>query len=125
MNKILWGSFLLRTPDRSIYFGGDSGYGKHYKTIRDMIDGEIDDVILPIGAYEPSYIMKSNHMNPREAITAFHDLEGKRLIPMHYGTYDLADEPLGDPEKRIRTLDKEGKIKGELKICNIGENIVN
>jgi len=125
MNKILWGSFLLRTPEKTIYFGGDSGYGKHYKSIRNLIDGQIDDVILPIGAYEPSYIMKSNHMNPGEAVTAFHDLKGKRLIPMHYGTYDLSDEPMGDPEKRIRKLDQEGKIRGELKICSIGENIVN
>ena len=123
MNKILWGSFLLRTNGKSVYFGGDTGYGKHFKEIRELLDNNFDEVILPIGAYEPAYIMKSNHLNPAEAVEAFHDLRGRRLIPMHYGTYDLADEPLGDPETRIRKLHLKGKIKGDLKICRIGENV--
>jgi L-ascorbate metabolism protein UlaG (beta-lactamase superfamily) len=123
MNKVLWGSFLVRNGQKSVYFGGDTGYGKHFREIRNLIDSSINNVILPIGAYEPSYIMKANHMNPSEAVTAFHELEGKRMIPMHYGSYDLSDEPLGEPEQRIRQLQKQGKINGELKICKIGETV--
>jgi L-ascorbate metabolism protein UlaG (beta-lactamase superfamily) len=122
-NKILWGSFLIRTKEKSVYFGGDSGYGKHFKEIRNLIHGKMDEIILPIGAYNPAYIMKSNHMNPEEALQAFHDLGGKRLIPMHYGTYDLSDEPLGEPERRMRKLQSEGRINGELRMCMIGENV--
>lgn len=121
MNKVLWGSFLLRNGESSIYFGGDTGYGKHFREIRNLMDGDIDTVILPIGAYDPSYIMKANHMNPAEAVTAFNELQGKRMIPMHYGTYDLSDEPMGEPEERIRRLQEERKINGKLKICKIGE----
>lgn len=123
MNKILWGSFLIRNKEKTIYFGGDSGYGKHFKDIRGMIYGDINEVILPIGAYEPAYIMNTNHMNPSEALQAFHDLKGKRMIPMHFGTFDLSDEPLGEPEQRMRKLKQDGKINGELKICKIGETV--
>ena len=43
-------------------------------------------------------------MNPEEAMHAFHDLNGKIFTPMHYGTFDLFDEPLGEPIKRLRTI---------------------
>lgn len=123
MNKILWGSFLIRNKNKSVYFGGDSGYGKHFKEIRSLIHGELDIVILPIGAYSPAYIMKSNHLNPEEAIQAFHDLKGKKLVPMHYGTYDLSDEPMSEPEERMKKLQSEGRINGELRFCMIGEDV--
>jgi L-ascorbate metabolism protein UlaG (beta-lactamase superfamily) len=121
-NKILWGSFLIETPDVRIYFAGDTGYAGHFNDIYDTF-GEIDYCLLPIGAYRPAYIMKENHMNPEEAVQAFHDLRGRVLIPMHYGTFDLADEPIGEPVRWLQRLDAEDQIDGTLIVPAAGEII--
>lgn len=115
-NNILWGSFFIKTPSWKIYFGGDTAYASHFKEIRKHL-GEPDYCLLPIGAYKPSFIMKKSHMNPHEAIMAFKDLNGKKFIPMHYGTFDLADEPLGEPIKII----KENLNQSQLVNLGVGE----
>ncbi len=102
-NKILWGSFLIRTKKGTIYFGGDSGYSQHFKDIGGLFNN-IDIAILPIAAYSPRWFMKTSHINPEEAILAFKELKAKKLIPMHYGTFDLSDEPLGEPEYRLKNI---------------------
>lgn len=119
-NKQLWGSFLIRTPQLSIYFGGDSAYEGHFKEIKETL-GPPDICMLPVGAYKPSYVMKEAHMNPGEAVDAFHDLGGKMMIPMHFGTYDLSDEPLGEPVRILKDLERRGSIHGKLHMKDIGE----
>ena len=115
-NEILWGSFLIKTKTNTIYFGGDSAYSKHFKDIGELF-GEIDTAILPIAAYSPRWFMKSSHINPEEAMQAFKDLKAKRFIPMHYGTFDLSDEPLGEPVQRLKEL----AGKETITFLNIGE----
>lgn len=60
-------------------------------------------------------------MAPAEAVQAFNDLGGKSLVPMHYGTYDLSDEPLGEPLRWLSELEAEGEIEGELRALKVGE----
>lgn len=122
-NKQLWGSFLIRTPQLSIYFGGDSAYEAHFREIRDTL-GAPDICMLPVGAYKPSYVMKEAHMNPGEAVEAFRDLGAKVMIPMHFGTYDLSDEPLGEPVRILKDLERSGNISGELRMKDIGEQLL-
>ena len=55
------------------------------------------------------------------AVKAFHATGAKTLVPFHYGTFDAADEPMGEPEQILNTLNQEGKINGELKILKLGE----
>ncbi|MGV3538474.1 MAG: MBL fold metallo-hydrolase [Rufibacter sp.] len=119
-NQILWGSFLLQTPEHTLYFGADSGYDQHYREIAKLFP-EINTCILGVGAYSPAYIMKPSHTSPVEAVQAFKDLGGKTLVPMHYGTFDLSDEPLGEPVRWLQQLADAGEIPGELKILGIGE----
>ncbi len=119
-NRQLWGSFLLRTKDKSIYFGADSAYASHFKEIRETF-GSPDICMLPVGAYKPSYVMSEAHMHPGEAVHAFRDLGGKVMVPMHYGTYDLSDEPLGEPVRILKDLEQQGSIAGELLMLNLGE----
>jgi len=119
-NKTLWGSFLLKWNDKKIYFAGDSGYGSHFQKIRELL-GDIDICIMPVGAYKPNFMMKEAHMNPEEAVQAFHDLGGKTFIPMHFGTYDLSDEPLGEPLRILHNLEKSDKINGAFKALAVGE----
>lgn len=118
-NQILWGSFLIRTPRLSLYFGGDTGFNKHFQEIQPLI-APPDYIIMPIGAYKPPFMMQAYHTSPEDAVNAFNELEGKTFIPMHYGTYDLSDEPLGEPLEKIKTLNEKGHIQGYLKILDIG-----
>lgn len=119
-NRQLWGSFLIRTKTKSIYFGADTAYALHFKEIRDTF-GSPDICMLPIGAYKPSYVMKEAHMHPGEAVQAFRDLGAQVMIPMHYGTFDLSDEPLGEPVRILQDMEKRGSIEGQLKFLNVGE----
>lgn len=77
---------------------------------------------MPIGAYEPEWFMKTTHISPEDAVQAFLELKGKTFIPMHYGTYHLADDT--GPEAVAR-LDAEWKRLGldenRLKKLLIGE----
>jgi L-ascorbate metabolism protein UlaG (beta-lactamase superfamily) len=119
-NKVLWGSFIIKGKSRCIYFAGDSAYNGYFKDIQRLFP-DIDICLMPIGAYKPPYIMQKNHLSPSEAVSAFNDLKGKILIPMHYGTYDLSDEPPGEPVRFIKELDAQGQIKGELRLPDVGE----
>ena len=101
-NKVLWGSFLIISNNIKIFFAGDSAYDDLiFKEIEEMFGG-IDICIFPIGAYSPQFLMSEEHMTPEEAGEAYKAMAGKLFIPMHYGTYDLSDEPLGEPIRRLR-----------------------
>jgi L-ascorbate metabolism protein UlaG (beta-lactamase superfamily) len=80
--------------------------------------------MLPIGAYEPEYVMRLNHTDPEESVRAFNELNGKIFMPMHYGTFDLSDEPRGEPMRWLKRLESENKIKGKLIAPEIGEIVV-
>lgn len=111
-NKRLWGSFIIKSDHKTIYFMGDSGYSPHFREIGDFFP-EIDYAILGIGAYKPRHIMQSSHINPDEAYKAFDDLRAKYCVPMHYATYDMTDEPFSEPLQQVRQLfsSEEGKLK--------------
>ncbi len=119
-NQILWGSFVIQYKGLTIFFMGDSGYNTHFKEIASFFPN-IDYCIMGVGAYKPSYMMKTSHTSPEDAVKAFHDLKGKVFIPMHYGTYDLADEPLREPLTLLENMDKLQQIKGKFKAPRIGE----
>lgn len=53
--------------------------------------------MIGIGAYKPRWFMKPNHISPQDALTASSEMRARVTIPMHYGTFDLSDEPLFDP----------------------------
>ena len=126
-NEMLWGGFWLETQSEieknkshKLFFVGDTAYAPHFKRIEKIL-GAADTVIMPIGAYKPPFMMQNAHINPEEAVKAFEETKGKKLIPMHYGTFDLADEPLGEP---IKWLTSEMKKQGFLEKLNapkIGE----
>lgn len=99
-NKRLWGGFVIEANNKRILFGGDSGYDLHYKELG-KIFGRFDYALLGIGAYLPLYFMSPNHQSPTDALKATDDLNAVHLIPMHYGTFDLSDEPLSMPLQEL------------------------
>lgn len=116
LNEMLWGSFIIEHENQTIYFGGDSGLGDHFREIGNMF--AIDIAILGIGAYEPIWFMHPSHTSPEDARKAFRMLKAKTMIPMHYGTFDLSDEPIFNPKNVLVDL-----AISDARICipNIGE----
>lgn len=101
-NMALWSAFLLETPFGPVYFAGDTGYGNgdHFRAIKDKF-GPPCLSLLPIGAYEPRWFMKGQHMNPNDAVKAHLDLESTRSLAIHHGTIQLTDEAIDDPVKDL------------------------
>ena len=121
-NHNLWGAYLIQTPDQTIYFGGDSSYAAHY-TETNALFPNIDLAMLGIGAYKPEYMMKDVHTSPQEAAKAFFDLGAKRLLPMHYGTYDLSEEPISEPERIIKQEFANVNRQDDLSLLGIGKRL--
>lgn len=98
-NRSLWGSWMIRNSNtnETIYFAGDTAIGDHFNQIAREFSS-IDCSLLPVGPCEPHDWMKRTHMNGAQALTAFHQLNARHFIPMHWGTfpfgYDQFDEPL-------------------------------
>jgi N-acyl-phosphatidylethanolamine-hydrolysing phospholipase D len=107
--KALWSSWAVTGPERRFYFAGDTGYFDGFSRIAEVL-GPFDLAAVPIGAYRPVEMMKHAHLNPEEAVRAALDLRARRAIAMHFGTFDLSDEPLDEPPRRFR----EAAAKTEL-----------
>ena len=118
---MLWGGFVIRAAGKTIYFMGDSGYGSHFKEIAKYFPAP-DICIMGIGAYSPEWFMGPSHITPENAVKAFNEMGGKTFIPMHYGTFDLADEPFGEPLRKINAL--RPQINGELLTPAVGEIVL-
>ena len=108
-NKTLWCSWAVKGENCNFYFAGDSGYfpgfieiGKRY--------GPFDMAVFPIGPYLPRWFMSQVHLDPHQAVRAFQDVKGKVFIPIHWGTFDLADEPLDAPPKELVKESGEQKL---------------
>ena len=97
-NMALWASFVIETPAGRIYFVGDSGYGdgRHFRNARDR-HGPFRLAVLPIGAYEPRWFMRDQHMNPAESVQALIDCGAELALGHHYGTFQLTDEAIDAP----------------------------
>lgn len=99
--KALWSSWAVTTSDRRFYFAGDTGEFSGFQTIGEAL-GPFDLAALPIGAYEPQAMMRPVHLDPEQAARAALALSARRALGIHYGTFDLSDEPLDEPPGRFR-----------------------
>jgi L-ascorbate metabolism protein UlaG (beta-lactamase superfamily) len=118
-NRSLWGAFLIRKGGKSIYFSGDTGYGSHFKILPELF-GQIDVCIIGCGAYSPAWFMHTNHIAPGDAVKAFRETEAKIMIPMHYGCFDLSDEPYGEPVRLLNQLSTQPGLENAIQIIDIG-----
>ncbi len=89
-----------------MYFAGDTAYHPGFGKIAAK-HGPFDLVLLPVGAYEPRWLMGGVHMNPEDALTAYRDLciahpdvPPPSMLPIHWGTFRLTDEPVDEPPTR-------------------------
>jgi len=105
-NKTLWASWAVIGAKKRFYFAGDTGYFPEFSRIGEKL-GPFDMAAMPIGAYEPRSMMQSTHMNPEEAVEAALKLQAKKVLAIHFGTFDLSDEPLAEPPKRFKVAAAE------------------
>ena len=113
-NKTLWASFVLETPVGKLYVVCDSGYGegRHFRRVAET-HGPVRLAILPIGAYEPRWFMRDQHMNPSDAVKAFADCGATHALAHHLGTFQLTDEAIDAPAEALAAALDEAKIPRE------------
>jgi N-acyl-phosphatidylethanolamine-hydrolysing phospholipase D len=118
-NKSLWASWAfvwpaiqnkeVKSEKFTAWFGGDTAYNKfQFKEIGEAL-GEIDLAMIPIGAYEPRWFMKTQHVNPLDAVEIFKDINAKSAFGIHWNTFVLTAEAVDEPPKALeRALQKNG-----------------
>lgn len=123
-NTALWGGWVMRGPEGTAYHAGDTGWFSHFAEIGARC-GPIDWAMLPIGAYDPRWMMQAQHMSAEEAGRAFVHCGARHLVAMHWGTFQLTDEPLAEPPERVRRWwNEEGPGASErhrLWVMDVGE----
>jgi L-ascorbate metabolism protein UlaG (beta-lactamase superfamily) len=102
--KALWCGFVLATPRGNVYIAGDTGYGGG-AIFRDVQTrhGAPDVAVLPIGAYEPRWFMQGQHVNPDEAVRIMLDTGAVQALGVHWGTFNLTDEPRLQPRAHLQS----------------------
>ena len=107
-NHTHWCGWILCSGRQKIYFAGDSGYSSEFQDIGTRFGG-MDVSLIPIGAYNPRWIMRSVHTNPAEAVQIHQDVRSRFSIACHWGTFRLTDEPLNEPPVLLyQALKKQG-----------------
>lgn len=121
-NRMLWGGIVVDDNGWRFLHTGDTGYSQDFKDIRARYPGGFDWLAVPIGAYEPRWFMKAQHVNPDEAVQVMKDVGARQAIGIHWGTFVLTDEPLDQPPKDLATaLAKHGVGPSKFHVFKNGE----
>lgn len=124
-NSTLWCGWVLSADTRSVYFAGDTALNPSFADIGARY-GPFDIALMPIGAYDPRWFMRSVHMDPEECVAAVQMLAPKSepplLLATHWGAFKLTDEPLDEPPKRmLAAWAAAGLPPDKLWIASLGE----
>jgi len=120
-NRRLWAGFVVTGPTRRFYHAGDTARFDGFAEIGRRL-GPIDLAAMPIGAYLPRRMMAPVHVTPEEAVQAAVDAGARRIAAMHWGTFDLADEPLDEPPRRFRAeAERRGLGEDRAWVMKVGE----
>jgi len=116
-------AYLIQKGKSCVYFTGNSAYGPHFKETSSL--SQIDLALLPISGYSPRWLMRSRHMTPSETVQAFEDLQAKHMMPIHWGSFSLSLEPLGQPIELLKKI-LEGKpdLEERIHILPHGDDII-
>jgi L-ascorbate metabolism protein UlaG (beta-lactamase superfamily) len=122
-NRALWGGFVVVAGWQRIYFAGDTAYAPFFADVRHRL-GPIDLALLPIGAYEPRWFMKSVHMNPAEAVQAHLDLQATASVGMHFGTFQMTTEGIDEPlDALTQARQAHGVSDALFRVIGFGETV--
>jgi L-ascorbate metabolism protein UlaG (beta-lactamase superfamily) len=122
-NRALWSAFTVRLPGGNIFYAGDAGWGDGSWVKEAAAHGPYRLAIIPIGAYEPRDFMKTNHINPEEAVRIFEMLNPRAALGVHWGTFQLTFEPIDEPRQRLEALKRSrGIAPGRFVATEAGES---
>ena len=122
-NCTLWGGFVIESPAAKFYFAGDTAWCDVFAEIGRRFP-MLDAALIPIGGYEPQWFMSQNHLNPEEAGRAFLESGAQMMIPMHWGAFQLSDEPLREPIERLEAWWRlNGPADRRLARMSVGETL--
>ncbi|GAA5107501.1 MBL fold metallo-hydrolase [Orbus sasakiae] len=102
-NPTLWGGYVVKSPDLSLYFSADSGYGTHYAE-RIKKYGPFDFAMIENGAYDKDWA--SIHEFPEQTLQAINDIGVHKILPIHWGKFDLANHSWKEPIERLLEIVK-------------------
>jgi L-ascorbate metabolism protein UlaG (beta-lactamase superfamily) len=133
-NQSLWGGFFVESnvagsnvasnvngPRWRFLYTGDTGYSNDFRAIRNRL-GAVDLLAVPVGAYQPRDFMAPQHIDPDEAVQILLDVEAANAIGVHWGTFELSQEPFDRPPSDVRTaLDKRRLDAQRLLMLRHGE----
>ncbi|MBN8706921.1 MAG: MBL fold metallo-hydrolase [Bacteroidetes bacterium] len=124
-NESVWGGFVLESSFGRVYFAGDTGYGQFVQPLHQRFP-DFRLTILPIGSYEKRWIMKSQHMNPDDAVRLHLFLQSKQSIGMHFATFlEHPEQNVDQHEKDLEAALKTYKVdRDQFLILKFGEGVV-
>ncbi|MHB1683039.1 MAG: MBL fold metallo-hydrolase [Bacilli bacterium] len=96
---------FVKGEHHSFWFAGDTGYRNDF--VVGMQGFHPDVALIPIGAYEPREWFHMMHMDPKDALQAFRDVEAKYMLPIHWGAFKLTREEIHEPPQLLRELAAE------------------
>lgn len=124
VNRSLWNSFAVIGPRHRFFHVGDTGYCPVFASIGDLY-GPFDLAAVPIGAYEPRWHLRPQHIGPDEAIKIMRDLRATKAIAVHWGTWVLSDERWDEPPKELRKeLERQRIEEGRFELVPSGKTLV-
>ncbi|WP_392564295.1 MBL fold metallo-hydrolase [Orbus wheelerorum] len=121
INKTLWCGWVIEYYQHCIYFVGDTGYSPSFSQVKKYFP-DIDIALIPIGSYAPRWFMYNQHLDPAQALQLFHDIGCKRALAIHWGAFELADDPLDEPPILLKQLLPEYNVaEDEFLVLKIGD----
>jgi L-ascorbate metabolism protein UlaG (beta-lactamase superfamily) len=97
-DRALWASWAIVGPRHRVFFSGDSGYSPEFRRIGEKF-GPFDLTLIKIGASDPTW--QEIHMSPEAAVRTHQDVRGRLLLPVHWGTFNLAYHAWNEPAERL------------------------
>jgi L-ascorbate metabolism protein UlaG (beta-lactamase superfamily) len=111
-NENLWGGWVVKNAGHSFFFSGDTGYSDDFKNIGARF-GDFDLAALPVGAYEPRWFMRDQHINPDEAMKIHQEVGAKKTVGVHWGTFELSQESLDAPIGEVPAARERARLDSE------------
>jgi L-ascorbate metabolism protein UlaG (beta-lactamase superfamily) len=112
--------YVVQAKNHTVYFAGDTAYAEFFTELAARFS--IDVALLPIGAYKPEKWFKNLHLHPATALKAFLDLRSRHLVPIHWGTFWISDEPMTEPPKMLLAEAERAGLRDRVHILKNGDS---
>jgi L-ascorbate metabolism protein UlaG (beta-lactamase superfamily) len=111
-DRRLWGGWAIAGRARRVFFAGDTGYYDGFREIGARL-GPFDLALVSISAYDPPSMMRLTHTTPEESLRVAADVGARTFVAMHWGTFDMSEEPLDEPPRRLRAAARAMRVPDE------------